>query len=100
MSSPLLIFALKNIVIIRYIVITSALYSQAWQPKLGLSHRMFIVKPEKNLKRGYNKMRGIVEGVSQGQAAYENATHLGIRNGLNKFERTKKRNKEEWKREE
>ena len=81
-------------------MITSALYSQAWQLKLGLSHHTFIVKPEKNLKRGSNKTRGIVEGVSQGQVAYENATHHGIRNGLNKFERTKKRNKEERKKEE
>ena len=79
---------------------TSTLYSQAWQPKLGLSLHTFIVKPEKNLKRGFSKTRGIAGEVSQGQVAYENATHLGIRNGSNKFERTKKRNKEEWKKEE
>ena len=56
--------------------------------------------PERNLKRDFNRTRGIEEEVSLDLAAYEDVTHRGIRNGLNKFERIKKKNKVELKREE
>ena len=45
-------------------------------------------------------MRVIAEEVYQDQVAYEDATHLGIRNGLNKFEKTKKKSTEELRKEE
>ena len=45
-------------------------------------------------------MRVIAEEVYQDQVAYEDATHLGIRNGLSKFEKIKKKNMEEARKEE
>ena len=57
-------------------------------------------RPERNSKKDFNRMKDIEEEVCLDLAAYEDVTHPGIRNGLNKFEKIKKKNKVELKRGE